>query len=893
MDWRTYGDAPSVDIEELKAKLPLEWVVSVQAEIPLEQYGEKASGLCPFHEDNDPSLDIYADGQRWGCFPCGRDGDLFDFIGAYWGLATFPAQLEVAQGMLGVYEEEGGVWERISLEEQPVESPEALRVEALSAHAIYSGGTKYPLDQFLKAKQGLSEVNAEWLHKTWHVGVDHDLNIVAPYVDEDGNFVSYKTRYSGSSGWYARKGGRLSSLYGAHQLGADGDWDAEAAVWLFEGETDTWLGSWLLRERGVALGLPTGAGSTIKPEWVDLLRGRSVTLVFDSDRAGRDAARVWHTALVGACAQVKIAWPDAGDLCESLDPRSVIWGGESIPDSMPFVTLSSNGRAYHMLKASGDVGEQISNFVLEPRKRIVDTDIMGKTVRQGLEVSFADDPDSVVRIDDKAFQKQIDMTKWANANGRTWSGVGIKGSQSILSYMLNQTPFLGSERGVEVVGLHGYEGGGTPVFVLPDESGGIIGSAVAAERWRYVPPSTGAADFSRYRIKPVGLPIGEEAWRSWAQGVVAGLMGLNESGVMTVIMAWMCAAVGRSLMREFPPLGVFGGSGTGKTTVMMEVMKTMWGLLEEHNLTSTTPHGVRVWAASTNGIPVWFDEYRRGARKDTMEVMEQILRDAYTASSSSRGGFGDNKQDLHESKASAPIVVSGEESLEEKSHIDRVVSVTLRESAKDPAALRRLQEARGSDDRSGWLGRAYLEWFVSELALGHVPSVVAGVGRREQGENVLAWGWALWRRFNLEVVGLDVGELDLSVVRDVRSSVGEHPISSALEEAIEIGAREPGDRDGMPVAWVVEVGGEGKRSLVAVRKRAFVKWAVNAGYAFPGGEQSTASWLGSRYQKHPVEKVRWGGVIGGSGTQVKVLQLVGVLEEFAVMDAESQGLVDG
>ena len=114
MDWREYADATGADLEQIKTALPLEWVISQQAGIPLEEAGEKSTGLCPFHEDTDPSLDVYADGLRWGCFPCGLDGDIFDFVGYYWGLTTFPAQLEQAGKLLEAFESDGGIWERVS-----------------------------------------------------------------------------------------------------------------------------------------------------------------------------------------------------------------------------------------------------------------------------------------------------------------------------------------------------------------------------------------------------------------------------------------------------------------------------------------------------------------------------------------------------------------------------------------------------------------------------------------------------------------------------------------------------------------------------------------------------------------------------------------------------------
>jgi hypothetical protein len=45
--------------------------------------------LCPFHEDTDPSLQLYPDGT-FNCFGsgCRRGGSIFDFAAAKWGLGT-------------------------------------------------------------------------------------------------------------------------------------------------------------------------------------------------------------------------------------------------------------------------------------------------------------------------------------------------------------------------------------------------------------------------------------------------------------------------------------------------------------------------------------------------------------------------------------------------------------------------------------------------------------------------------------------------------------------------------------------------------------------------------------------------------------------------------------
>jgi hypothetical protein len=64
--------------------------------IPAADYARMLTGsqpnragkiVCPFHEDHDPSLQLYDDGSFY-CFGCGRGGSIYDFAGALWGCET-------------------------------------------------------------------------------------------------------------------------------------------------------------------------------------------------------------------------------------------------------------------------------------------------------------------------------------------------------------------------------------------------------------------------------------------------------------------------------------------------------------------------------------------------------------------------------------------------------------------------------------------------------------------------------------------------------------------------------------------------------------------------------------------------------------------------------------
>jgi hypothetical protein len=51
--------------------------------------GRSRKVACPFHEDENPSLHVYATPERgWTCFSCRRGGTVYDMAAALWGLGT-------------------------------------------------------------------------------------------------------------------------------------------------------------------------------------------------------------------------------------------------------------------------------------------------------------------------------------------------------------------------------------------------------------------------------------------------------------------------------------------------------------------------------------------------------------------------------------------------------------------------------------------------------------------------------------------------------------------------------------------------------------------------------------------------------------------------------------
>ncbi|MBS3765011.1 DNA primase [Candidatus Bipolaricaulota bacterium] len=66
------------DIDKVRKKVDI--VELVSRYVNLKKSGNNYKGVCPFHEDNDPSLTVDPTKKLWHCFGCGAGGDVFNFL---------------------------------------------------------------------------------------------------------------------------------------------------------------------------------------------------------------------------------------------------------------------------------------------------------------------------------------------------------------------------------------------------------------------------------------------------------------------------------------------------------------------------------------------------------------------------------------------------------------------------------------------------------------------------------------------------------------------------------------------------------------------------------------------------------------------------------------------
>lgn len=723
--------------EQAKAQLPIPFVLE-WAGHGVEQRSDGFGAICPFHEDTDPSLDVYGeDLERWGCFPCGKGGDVLDLISELWpGIKGFSETMATAEEMIALVEYTRWAGPRKGVGRRPFDADAAgRRLADLSDLAPVNA---FLLERHQRGQAGLDSVDSRWLADQWGVGGLHD-QVVVPYRNRDGNLVAYKTRKPGDPFFRSAPGSDLKGvLYGE-------DRDSEAtSVILCEGETDTWAASAALPGY-TALGLPTGAGTAPDAYSLAPFKGRKVALAFDGDDAGREATRRWLKVLAEHGIETSVVpVPDGLDLAKISDIPALVARSRKLLSPLPGLTFE---------RFSYQRGEkQLTNWAFHPARELHGDEgqaYEGRVEPQGV--------DTVLAVWD--FDAKSRATRWANRHGGSWAGSDID-AQTVLSQLQAEGPFLPQGRMASSIGLHDGH------FVLPDDS-------IGPEYWRYVPRG---ADVG-WEMLP-NVP-------SKAPETLSKLVSLHTGGVIAPILSWLAVAPLKSLLPQFPALGVTGASGAGKTTLLRSVVAHFTGTCMEQTLTATTKYAMFALIGSTNAVPVWFDEYRPGARKDTKEAFDQTIRDAYTSQSSAKGGMGERWSDLTQIRASAPLIISGEDAFQETSHRERVIDLYLPPDGKNPDALADLP-APGST-----FAREYLQFLQEQIAGGWAPEVTpAGPPslppRQRFNIGALHLGWGLLQDF----VGfaLDLGDPDFSLVTDAATSAsaeGTGPVEEALAWALE------------------------------------------------------------------------------------------------------------
>ena len=344
-------------INEIRSKVDIVKVIS--SYLPLTKKGKNYFGVCPFHDDTNPSMSVSEDKQIYKCFSCGASGNVFDFIMNYEHV-SFREALGILAEKTGIEIKGIEVGKKTTKYDKFYEIYDlALKFYQNNMNSSYSKNAKEYLhnrnitDEMIKEyKIGLSLDKFDTLTKLLlskgydiatlnNIGLsnaDKDVyvnRIIFPLYDLNGRVVGFSgRRYDGikENKYVNTKGTEIfkkgETLYNYHL--ARENVRSKNEVIVMEG----FMAVIRARENDVknAVGL---MGTAMTKEQANLIchLSKNVIVCFDGDEPGRIACLENGSVLENLGCNVKVV-----ELSDGLDPDDYIlkYGAES------FKSLISN-----------------------------------------------------------------------------------------------------------------------------------------------------------------------------------------------------------------------------------------------------------------------------------------------------------------------------------------------------------------------------------------------------------------------------------------------------------------------------------------------------------------------------------------------------------------------
>ena len=191
----SYHDGTTV--EKIKQRLPLETYLQRYTKLSLK--GKNWVGLCPFHQEKTPSFFVYPYDQRYKCFGCGENGDIFNFVEKRFSLSFLDALKRLTA--------EAGIELRLTEEPKTEKKPyyEILNQAAQFFQTeLEQNKNQGPAQHFLKQRKlsqdlqkkfllGLTPKNSDGLFQFLKKNFSPDdiLQLGLAKQDEKGNFYDF------------------------------------------------------------------------------------------------------------------------------------------------------------------------------------------------------------------------------------------------------------------------------------------------------------------------------------------------------------------------------------------------------------------------------------------------------------------------------------------------------------------------------------------------------------------------------------------------------------------------------------------------------------------------------------------------------------------------------
>lgn len=208
-------------INEIRKKIDI--VDLIGEYIPLSQKGKNFFGVCPFHNDTNPSMSVSREKQIYKCFSCGASGNIFTFVSEYENV-TFKQALQILASKVGVNVGNISTYEKENINEKYYEmydlalkfyqnnintssgksAKEYLKNRNIDSDIIKQFSIGYSLDNDKKLVELLSKKGYSYKDMVdLGLAIDnHDMyidRIMFPLHDPNGRIVAFSGRIYGDS----------------------------------------------------------------------------------------------------------------------------------------------------------------------------------------------------------------------------------------------------------------------------------------------------------------------------------------------------------------------------------------------------------------------------------------------------------------------------------------------------------------------------------------------------------------------------------------------------------------------------------------------------------------------------------------------------------------------
>lgn len=164
--------------------------------------------------------------------------------------------------------------------------------------------------------------------------------------------------------------------------------------------------------------------------------------------------------------------------------------------------------------------------------------------------------------------------------------------------------------------------------------------------------------------------------------IVTALPQTRDTARMLAVLGWFYAAPLRPYIFEdwgagaFNHLNITGDTGSGKTTTLRYLWRC-FGVEEDPFDVADTKFAMLSALAASNGLPVWYDEYKPSEIQDyRLDQFHDLYRKAATGGTATRGRADQTTEEYH---THAPVIVSGEEQIRRPAERRRSIMVSFRE----------------------------------------------------------------------------------------------------------------------------------------------------------------------------------------------------------------------